>query len=202
MLAREARFGGARPARATVSAQNLSDYRAGAYAAWLREQDRVENVKALSEFAFRLAEAAGGDVSRPAVAIAAGKIMEALEGATFDGEAGEGADVVKISAALAGLSVAESAARRVQIAGQRVALQERTVSLDEQRFQRQTCELFLKWYDDRRAREIADGKGASDVKIDQLRTLMFGAPAGTEIPSVEGCPKGGVGSSSAGEAQP
>lgn len=170
-----ARFGGNHPARWQVTAQNLSEYRSAGYAAWLREQDRVENVKALAEFSMRLAEAAGGDVTRPAVAIAAGKIMEALEAATVGaGKDEEGPDAVKIAGALAGLSLADTAAKRVNVASRVASLKERVVTLDEKRFQRQTAELFLKWYADKRAREIAEGKGAADVKMDQLITLMFG----------------------------
>lgn len=48
------------------------------------------------------------------------------------------------------------------------------LDLDRQRFQRDTCALFLRWYADRRAGEIAEGKGTNADKIGQLRQLMFG----------------------------
>ena len=42
-------------------------------------------------------------------------------------------------------------------------------------FQRQTCTLFLKWYKDEKAAEIAADKSLKPgVAIDKLRTLMFG----------------------------
>jgi hypothetical protein len=54
------------------------------------------------------------------------------------------------------------------------------ITLDQQRFQRETCALFLKWSADKRATEIAEGAGKNSEKIDKLRQLMF---ADLETPS-------------------
>lgn len=48
------------------------------------------------------------------------------------------------------------------------------LELDEKRYQRETCELFLKWYADRKAQEIVGGQGDNKAKLDQLGKLMFG----------------------------
>jgi len=42
------------------------------------------------------------------------------------------------------------------------------------RLKRETCELFLKWSADQRAKEIAAGAEGNEVKIDRLYQLMFG----------------------------
>ena len=43
-----------------------------------------------------------------------------------------------------------------------------------QKFQRETCSLFLKWAEDQRAQEIAQGSAPNSEKIDKLGALMFG----------------------------
>jgi hypothetical protein len=58
------------------------------------------------------------------------------------------------------------------------------VELEREKFQRETCELFLKWAADRRAQEIAVSGGlAQSEKIQKLRQLMFpeDAASGQEI---------------------
>jgi hypothetical protein len=166
----EASFGGGKKTRPVITSQNLSEYRSGnSFAAWIRDQERVDNVKTLSEFSLRLAEAAGGDVSKPAVAIAAGKIMQALE-MTDDLTA------IEMAKALASLSKAETAAAKAKTDGVRVVIAGKALALEQQKFERTTCILFLKWFDDKRAQDIAAGKGTVDVKVSELRTLMFGAP--------------------------
>lgn len=49
------------------------------------------------------------------------------------------------------------------------------LTIARQKFQRETCELFVKWSEDQRARDIAGSKGiGSNEKVDQLGKLMFG----------------------------
>ena len=55
------------------------------------------------------------------------------------------------------------------------SISEREIELAEKRFQRDTCELFLKWYADKRAKEIANAKGiGTNEKVDRLGKLIFG----------------------------
>jgi hypothetical protein len=164
---KDSRFGGSKKTGSAITAQNLSEYRARGYQAWQEGQDKVERIKALSEFSFRLAEASGGNVSKSAVSIAAGRMMEALETATDD-------DLMNMSKALTGLSMAESTALRAQVDQGRLGIQKDTLALEQQKFQRTTSELFLKWYGNKKADEIVTGKGNKDNKIEQIRQLMFG----------------------------
>jgi hypothetical protein len=162
-----ASFGGRMKTRAQITAQNLSEYRKGGYQDWLDNQDKVDRAHKLAELSYELASASGGNVSETIVRVTAGRIYEALELATGD-------DLCKLTAALTGLSAAETAAVRATTDKDRLRIQEKTLSLEEAKFQRQTAELFLKFYSDKRAQEIAEGKGTKSVKIDQLRQMMFG----------------------------
>jgi hypothetical protein len=48
------------------------------------------------------------------------------------------------------------------------------LALSETKFQRETCELFLKWSSDNRAREIAESPRSNAEKIEALGETMFG----------------------------
>ncbi len=48
------------------------------------------------------------------------------------------------------------------------------LKLEKQKFQRQTCELYLKWSGDQRVKEIATGGGTNAEKIEALGQMMFG----------------------------
>lgn len=152
-----------------VKPQNLSEWRAGGYREWLREEERVEQIRALSEMSYRLAQAAGGNMSEGAAAVAAAKIQTLLDGL-------EGEDLAKIVPALTGLRMAEIAALREKNQRARLEQNDRALSLEERKFQRQTADLFLKWFDQESARRIAEGKETKQVKMDKLIHLMFGAP--------------------------
>jgi hypothetical protein len=161
-----------------ITPQNLSEWRAGGFADWLEEQDKMDRVKKLSEYAFRLAQSAGSPITSSAAAIAGGQVLEILEGLDVEEqkllmkEKPENYLVL-----LDRVSRLQKTATEQRVADQndeRLKQNERKLALEEQRFRRQTCELFLKWFDDKRAQEIADGKSAKAIKIEQLKLLMFG----------------------------
>lgn len=47
------------------------------------------------------------------------------------------------------------------------------LNLQREKFRRETCELFLKWFEDKRAREIAGSSETFSDKLKQLDQLMF-----------------------------
>lgn len=63
-----------------------------------------------------------------------------------------------------------------QLDGQKLELARQEHALARERFERETCELFLKWRDDQRAAEIAASPTTNAEKIAALQALMFGAP--------------------------
>lgn len=71
----------------------------------------------------------------------------------------------------------------------RLALREREAARDDGahelarlKFQRDTCDLFLRWNENRRAQEIADGPGDNAAKIEALGQIMFGEDWRTDEP--------------------
>jgi hypothetical protein len=164
-----AEFGGPKQAGSRVTPQNLSEYRraGGPYEAWVAKQEEVESIRALTELSYQMALAAGGDVHDPAVAVTAGKIASRLEGAT-------GEQLVAYADALARLNKSTADKLKARTDRSRLDVQRDALALDERKFQRSTAEMFVKWYADKRAQEIADGKEAKEVKMDKLIQLMFG----------------------------
>ncbi|ODU24543.1 MAG: hypothetical protein ABS95_01760 [Verrucomicrobia bacterium SCN 57-15] len=48
------------------------------------------------------------------------------------------------------------------------------LNLARQKFQRETCKLFIQWSEDQRAKSIAESGASNAEKIEQLGQLMFG----------------------------
>lgn len=61
-----------------------------------------------------------------------------------------------------------------EISRQRLATVEAELRLKEKKFERDSCELFLKWVEDEEARSIALGAGSQSEKIEALGRKMFG----------------------------
>ncbi|RME68568.1 MAG: hypothetical protein D6781_10660 [Verrucomicrobia bacterium] len=150
-----------------ITPQNLSEWRQGGYRDWLARRERLTHLKELAGYAAQLGAAAGGSLTDGSAAIIGGKILEALENATAE-------DITGLTKALVALRASDLEARRADQRDRLLAQRERAVALAEQQFQVKTCEAFLQWFENKRAREIAESQSASEVKIDELRRLMFG----------------------------
>jgi hypothetical protein len=57
---------------------------------------------------------------------------------------------------------------------QQAEVQRDRLALDRQRFRRQTCELFIQWFEDQRAKDVLEGEWSNAEKIEQLGRQMFG----------------------------
>ena len=66
------------------------------------------------------------------------------------------------------------ALRQLRQKDRRLALDREEHGLSLQKFQRDTCELFLKWAEDQRAKEVLASSSSNAEKIEQLGSLMFG----------------------------
>lgn len=158
-----------------ITAQNLSEWRQGGYKDWLRRRDRVDQIKELSQYSAQLARAGGGAMSDGAVAILGGRILEALEKAADEKVEGEpSVDLEGLAKCLVKLRKSDLDARSLDQRDRALEHRERTVALAEQQFQAKTCELFLKWFNDKRAVQIAESSGSNQVKIEELRKAFFG----------------------------
>jgi hypothetical protein len=150
---------------ASISPQNLTDWRGTGYKDWLGEQDKTARLRSLASLSQSIALQTGGDPAAVGSRILTAKLLDALEEAdpVTQGE------LVK---AFAALRAGEADAQRVQIARGKLDLSRQALDLDRDKFRRQTCELFLKWYADRSALEIASGPGSHDDKIAALLKFM------------------------------
>ncbi|MGN0844268.1 MAG: hypothetical protein ACI4QT_03500, partial [Kiritimatiellia bacterium] len=157
-----------------INTQNLSEWRSGGFKEWKNERAKVERLRAVSESAFHIAAATGGDPAAVGSRILAGRLTELLE--TLDEE-----HAPEIARALASLRKGENDAQRLELDRKRSELAEQSLALEREKFRRQTCEMFLKWYADRHASAIAEGPGTNAEKIAALLAYMDEQEAGEEI---------------------
>ena len=162
-----------------ISPQNLSEWRKGGYQKWLKRRERVAQTKELSDYSLKLARASGGNISDGAAAILAGQILELIEAGPQKVKAEDGSEELVFD--LDGFTKAIVALRSTDLDARRVAQRERLLDqrqrqleLNEKQFEVRTCELFLKWYGDKKLADIVEGKARKEVKIEQLRLAMFG----------------------------
>lgn len=119
----------------------------------------------MAETACHIAAATGGDPAAVGSRILAGRLTELLE--SLDGD-----QAPEIARALASLRKGENDAQRLELDRKRSELAEQSLALEREKFRRSTCELFLRWYDDRRAAGIAEGPGTNSDKIAALLAYM------------------------------
>lgn len=163
-----------------ISAQNLSEWRMGGYQDFLQRREQIEKTKSLSTYALSVAKASGGNISDGAAAILAGQILELIEAGPVkvieDGEEREVFDVAGFTKAIVALRSTDLDARKVNQRERFLDQKERQVSLAEKQFQVRSAELFLKFYEDKRAKEIVESNSTKEFKIEQLRLAMFPKP--------------------------
>lgn len=155
-----------------VSDNNLSEWRKGGYAEWLARREKLDATRELAQFAADLTKAGNGSLSDGAAAIAAGKLLEVLEGLGDATPSPETLDALTL--ALSRLRAGDHVAEKLRLTTLRLDQTAELLALEKQKFQRTTCELFLKWREDQRAKTISEGPGTNDEKIEQLGQAMFG----------------------------
>ena len=150
-----------------ISDNNLSQWFKGGFLDWRAEQEEVEKTQKFAEFSLRLAGAAGGSVSEGAAAIAAGRIMTALESA-------EGETLINLVSSIGTLRGKEIDKAKLGLVEHRNRQRDEQLDLERQRFQRLAVGKFIDWVANEEARAIASGSASKEVKMDQLIELMFG----------------------------
>ena len=146
---------------APVNPQNLSAWRQVGYQRWLEERRKAGRLADMAEKAAHIA-AATGDPAGVSSRLLLGRILDVIEAADNETDLGP-------------LVKAVSELRRGEIDRSRLDLAHDQFDLERTRFQRQTCVLFLTWYADRRASEIAaDTSTDTAAKTELLGSLMFG----------------------------
>lgn len=164
-----------------ISDANLSIWRSGGFVDWMKDEDRIHKIERLSELSLRVVKASGGNLSEGLLAIAAGKLQEALEAGCeveFDEESGKeiisGVSVDKLTTALAKIRAMELEAQKLEVKKVEVEQKGESIALEKAKFQRVTAELFIDYCADERAKQIALGDATKDNKVAQLIQLWFG----------------------------
>ena len=198
--------------------KNLSQWRNGAFKRWLDHRDRIAQTRELASYSIKLARAAGGNISEGASAMLAGQLMEILESLRDLRETTDASDpsdtsdpsappappdpttrlqslakaVDSVSKAIASVRAGDHNAAKLDLERQRVAQSQQTLELEQKKFQRLTCELFIKWYEDKRALEAVTSPADNSTKIERLGQIMFGEDwkpsSGYGVPASAGSP--------------
>jgi hypothetical protein len=150
-----------------ISASNLSQWRQGGYQEYLAAQQSVDKIRTLAQFSMDLARASGGNLAEGPQAIAAGRLLEMIEGASEE-------NLGKLVQAITSIRATELDSKKLSLAENKLAQDERSIGLQEAKFQRETAALFLQWFDNKRAVEIAESNAGKPVKMDHLVKLFFG----------------------------
>ena len=169
-----------------ISPQNLSEWRQGGYQDFKKRLEQIERTKQLSGYAVNLA-AKGQGVNAGNVAIVGGQLLEIFESLDVEEQKAllkaKPATYILLLDSLAKLEKsqadrikAEAGRDMVEIQKRRAEQAEAKLKLETAKFQRQTAEMFLEFYENKRAKEIIAGKGTHDFKIEQLRLEMFPKP--------------------------
>lgn len=186
-----------------VNDQNLSEWRNGGFKAWVRRRETVSNTRELADYSLSVAKAAGGNITEGAAQILAGKILEVLEGiseletelnerdasqpSTPEQAEARVARVAAMSEAIKALTDSLGSLRngdqnnvrlrqnddRLALLAQRLKQTQEALELEKQKFMRTTCELFVKWHEDKRAIDAVSGSGDKSEIIERLGQLMF-----------------------------
>lgn len=172
---------------APASPQNLSEWRIGGYREWEERAQRVENLKTLSTFAHDLTRS-GGHIADGAAAILSGQILEALEqagnlvvtGGSDDAEKDPIYGLGKMACAVAALQKSSVARSKLDLDKKRVAQKDRQYRLDVKKFEMQSVEKFMQFLKSPEAIAIAESTKPKNVKMAELRELMFGPVKGKE----------------------
>ena len=172
-----------------ISPQNLSEWRQGGYQEWLARLEQVERTKELAAYGYQLGKQNSGGAAEGVAAITGGQFLEIFESldvekqkTLLEEKPGSFPELVaafaKFESAQAKKEVVRQNRKKLEQNDEKLALDRQKLAIEKARFERTTCELFLKFYGERKAAEIAEGKAKKEVKIEQLRLLMFGAPPG------------------------
>ncbi|MCE0499526.1 MAG: hypothetical protein LV481_16425 [Methylacidiphilales bacterium] len=152
----------------------IAHWRNRGYQEWRRERLQIENLKELSEYALKLGQAAGGSIADGSAAIAGGRIMSILETASDEEVLKMVRPIVELRASDFNKARLSQNDKKIEQSNKKLAQYDQKLELERQRFQLQSTELFLKWYADKKARDIVESRAGNREKIEKLGRVMFG----------------------------
>lgn len=152
---------------AKVLPQNLSEWKKNPeFIRFFSQREKVAETKGYCEFSLDMAKAAGG-INSGSVAVIGGKILQMLETADED-------TALALVKGVDALRKREQEDAKQALRKRIVDQNDRKLSLAEDQFQARTCDIFLKWYEDKRVKDIMAQKAEKPVIIANLRKAFFG----------------------------
>lgn len=151
--------------QADVNPQNLTDWRNSGYADWLAEQAKTEHIRQLASLSQQIVEQSGGDPAAVGSRILAGNLLTCLESC-------DPSETLDLAKALTALRAAETNSKKADIADSLLTLKNQELNLSRDKFEVQTAELFLRWYQDKKAVAIAGSNSTHERKIKALRNFI------------------------------
>ena len=164
-----------------VSAQNISSWKNSkeGYQKYLRRKERVAEVKQLTEYSLELADN-GRDLFAASSSIVGGQLLEIFESLDIEAQKtlleNDPKVMIDLVSALTSLQKGSVSSAKLKHAEERLKQTEQRLDLEIEKFHRTTAEQFLKFYEDKKAKDIAAGSGTEDKKVGDLVQLFFGKP--------------------------
>ena len=160
-----------------ISPQNLSAWRAGGFIKWQAEQRTIRNTQELAAHSLALAKASGGNLAEGVLAQLTGEVMGMVEAFAALREAGAELDpklLTSINKSLVAARAKELETQALALKQKQVAQNAVALSLQQEKFELQYVTKFIEHAGNQRAHEIATGTSTKEVKMEQLRELLFG----------------------------
>lgn len=149
-----------------LNAQNLTDWRGSGYKDWLSDQAQAERIRAMAELSNSIMSASGCDPTTIGARVAAASLMEVAA------KPDDPDQLMKAASAFAALRVTELGAERNALQRDKQKMDAERLALDRKKFDRDTCELFIKWAKSHIVQNIVNGKGSHEDKIAALLAYM------------------------------
>lgn len=158
-----------------ITPQNLSEWKAGGYQIWLRNRQKGEHLRKLTDWAYTLTDQVAVEkLTGAAQAIMAGNLLEVME--TMDSE-----EAMGLIEALAGVTLSvdrtqknEIARSKLELTKEQVALRRQEVALNREKFELLTVQKFLEWQGTPEARAIIESGKTQQVQTQELLNLFWG----------------------------
>ena len=152
-----------------VSSKNLSDYRTGAYQKWLNSRATMQRQKELSAHALEIVQSSGRNLSDAAAALAAGKLLNAVEAIADDETPPE-----ELIAAIHDLRKGDHKARDIEFKEGMLAQAKKELELREESTAWNVAKKILKALESREMQAVADGDADSTAKMRDIVRIAFG----------------------------
>lgn len=164
-----------------ITPQNLSEWKAGGYQIWLRNREKGEHLRKLTDWAYTLTDQVAVEkLTGAAQAIMAGNLLEVME--TMDSE-----EAMGLIEALAGVTLSvdrtqknEIARSKLELSREQIQIRKDEAALNREKFEVLAVKKFLEWQGTPEARAIIDSGKPQRVQTQELLKLFWGTAPDAE----------------------